>query len=266
MGPAGACLGMSTRSLPIREISSTQVIITYAGGDVSDTTPRQVDIIISCDPTAKVLTFVNFIPAVPLLPPPPVYLFTLVLSSSVLCGSVPPCSLPGFNFNQISTQPAYYYEWKPADSSASQTISLSPCSSGLPKGCGTQGPPINQCAGQPNCCAVCQSWIEDIGPAGVCLGLTKHLLNVSASSEREVKLTYGGGDLVDLTPRRVDVIIFCDPSATVLRFIDFIPPFPKVPPPPYYLYTVILSSSVLCESGKTSRLEEIMNKLGEFGF
>jgi len=262
-GYAGACLGLSGKPMSIREISSTQVIITYGWGDVVDTKPRQVEIIISCDPTAKVLTFVNFIPATPLIPPPPAYLYTLLLSSSVLC--VPPCSVPGFNFNPISSRPSYSFEWISPDGS-SEIISLSPCSSGLPKGCGTQGPPFNQCTEKPNCCAVCETWNDNFGTKGACLGLSNHLLNTSAISERAVKLTYGGGDIITITPRQVDVIIFCDPNADELTFIDFIPPVPKNPPPPYYLYTVILSSSMLCESGKTSRLEEIMNKLGELGF
>jgi len=212
-----------------------------------------------------VLSFDNFIPATPLQPPPVAYVYTLLLSSSALCAPTPKCSLPGFNFEPISSRPSYSFEWKPP-SGSSQTISLSPCTSGLPTGCGTNGPPINQCADTPNCCAVCQTWTVDTSIEGVCLGISNRLMNVTAISEKAVKLTYGSGDMVVTTPRQVDIIIFCDPSATELSLMDFIPPVPKSPPPPAYIYTVILSSSVLCGTDRTSRLEEIMNKLSEFGF
>jgi len=67
-----------------------------------------------------------------------------------------------------------------------------------------------------------------------------------------VKITYGGGDLVDITPRQVDIDITCDPGASVLTFLSFVAAQPQTPAPPAYLYTLTLTSSVLCGAGGIS--------------
>jgi len=137
--------------------------------------------------------------------------------------------------------------WTPPGGTTSQTLSFAPCSSGgIPGGCGTAGPPINQCTGQSGCCAVCQSWIEDTGPAAACCGQTAKLSAQSSTSSTSVKITYAGGDLAENTPRQVDVYINCDPTASVLTFQSFVAPSASNPPPPFYLYTLTLSSSSLC--------------------
>jgi len=252
-GPAGACLGVTSKLLGIRSLSSTNVIVTYGGGDPVDTTPRQVDIYIDCDPNASVLDFSNFAAPSPVDPPPPYYLFALYLNSSALCsssnGSTCPI-LPGFDFDQIAASNNYQASWTSSDGFP-ETITYAPCTSGIGSTCGTS--PMNQCANQEHCCAVCQSWIEDTGSAGSCLGLSSKLLGVKVLDPVTVTVSYGGGDMAENTPRQVDIYISCDPAASVLTFVKFIPATAQSPPPPVYLYQLFLSSNHLCY-GKISEL------------
>jgi len=221
-----------------------------------------VDIWILCDPSADVLTFVNFIDTTPQEPPPPVYQYTLMLSSKTLCGTA--CSLPGFNFNQIGSMNNYTFDWYPPGSSTPQTLSYAPCSSGTSKGCGSKGLPENQCTDLPNCCAVCNNWREAGNTYGACLGLSSNLMNISQVSSNTVKITYGGGDVVfGVTPRQVDILISCDPTADLLTYVDYIQPYPLNPPPPYYLYTLVLTSSSLCRP--VNQQSDLMEKLRLLG-
>jgi hypothetical protein len=260
IGPAAACLGLTKNLLSVTTLSPYSVKISYGGGDPVLDTPRQVDIMIYCDYRSSLLTFVDFIVPPAQFPPPPIYLYTLILSSSTLCGSGV-CNLPGFDFIPISSGNNYSSTWTPPGTTVTQTISYAPCSGGLLLGCGYI-PNYNQCMNKSSCCAVCQSWTQDTGPVGVCLGLADQVLNVSAISSKTVKITYGQGDPVDYTPRQVDILITCDPSAFGLDFVAFQPAVPKLPPPPFYLYTLTLISSKLCVSGEIPpNEEELMQKL-----
>jgi len=155
------------------------------------------------------------------------------------------CNLAGFSFSEIAAT-SFTATWVPPGTTGTQTLNYAPCSPGIPGGCGTQGPPTNQCANSPNCCAVCQTWIEDMGPTGACLGKGKNLITVESTSSSSVRISYGGGDVVDTTPRQVDIDIKCDPTASVLTFASFVPAVPKIPAPPAYTYSLTLTSSVLC--------------------
>jgi len=84
------------------------------------------------------------------------------------------------------------------------------------------------------------------------------MMSISAFSNLGVKITYGGGDKVQGTERRVDVVILCDPNANLLTFVDFIPPVPQNPAPPYYEYVLVLSSSELC--GPSDNIEKFIQK------
>jgi hypothetical protein len=262
IGTQGACLGLISDFQNISQVSPNQVKITYGRGDLVETTPRQVDIYISCDASGGLISFVNFTEPVPQTPPPPVYLFTLVLTSSAICSEPGPCFLQGYHFNYIAAFNNWSSTWTPPSTATPETISYAPCSSGVPKGCGTAGLPMNQCTNKSNCCAVCQSWIEETtGSQGACLGLSKKLMAITAVSNFGVILTYGGGDKVDGTERRVNVMIICDPSSALLTFENFIPPKPQNPPPPFYEYVLVLSSSDLCGA---SEVEEFMEKIKNF--
>lgn len=61
--------------------------------------------------------------------------------------------------------------------------------------------------------------MDDVGTAGACLGLSSKLMEVTALNSSTVKITYGGGDEADSTPRQVDVYINCNDSASVLDFV-----------------------------------------------
>jgi hypothetical protein len=256
-GPQGACLGKSLMS--VTPLDPVSVKISYGGGDTADSIPRQVDIYINCEPEASVLTFENFIPAIPQDPPPPVYLYQLYLSSSSLCNSGPGnCSAMGFSFSQIAAIQNSQISWQPSPGAPNQTLTYAPCSAGTSTGCGTQGPPANQCTGQSNCCAVCQSWTEDTGPQGACLGLSNNLMGVTIINPVSVKISYGGGDMAEQIQRRVDVYIGCDPTASTMTFVKFIQPMPIDPPPPYYLYQLFLTSSTLCNT----QIPDFLSSLG----
>jgi len=261
-GSVGACLGLSSNLQSITQVSSNEVKITYGRGDLVQTTPRQVDIYITCDSNAGKLTFVNFTEATPLTPPPPAYVYTLNLSSSIICSASGSCVLPGYHFNYISAFQNWSSSWTPPGASTPETISYAPCSSGISSGCGIEGSPMNQCGNKPNCCAVCESWKEDTGTQSACLGLSHQLMAITAISNLGVKITYGGGDTVDGTERRVDVMILCDPRSTLLTFVDFIIPQPQNPPPPYYEYVLVLSSSDLC--GASDDVEVFVEKIIKF--
>jgi hypothetical protein len=261
-GSIGACLGLSSNLQMISQVSSNQVKITYGKGDLVQTTPRQVDIYITCDTSAGILSFANFTEPIPSNPPPPAYVYTLNLTSSAICSGSGPCFLQGYHFNYISAFNNWSSSWTPPSSATPETISYAPCSSGVPNGCGTAGFPMNQCTNKSDCCAVCQSWIEETtGSQGACLGLSNKLMEITALSNWGVILTYGGGDNVVTTERRVNVMILCDPRSTLLTFEDFIPPNPQNPPPPFYEYLLVLSSSDLCGA---SDVEEFMEKIKKF--
>jgi hypothetical protein len=250
---------MSSNLLSISQVASNEVKITYGRGDLVQTTPRQVDIYITCDPNAGKLSFVNFTEAVPQTPPPPAYVYSLNLSSAAICSQSGPCFLQGYHFNYISAFKNWSSSWTPHGSSTPETISYAPCSSGIPSGCGIAGSPMNQCGNKPNCCAVCETWKEDTGTQAACLGLSNKLMAITAISNLGVKITYGGGDYVDQAERRVDVIILCDPTSELLTFVDFILPQPQNPPPPFYEYVLVLSSSNLC--GAPDNDEEFLEKI-----
>jgi len=152
------------------------------------------------------------------------------------------CSVPGFNFDKISSSTNWQATW------TTQTLSFAPCTTGTSAGCGSSGQPLNQCTGVASCCAVCQSWSEDTGPAGACLGLGSKFISASAMSSSSVKITYGGGDVVTPgnTPRQVDIVINCEQGGSTLGFSSFTPAEVTTPPPPYYLYTLTLTSNALC--------------------
>jgi hypothetical protein len=159
--------------------------------------------------------------------------------------SLSQCTLPGFDFSQIAADNSWSAQWTPPWGAGVETITYAPCTNGTSTGCGTE-PPFNQCY-QPNCCAVCQTWIEDTGPAGACLGKASNFQSLTEINSTTVKLTYGGGDLVETSPRQIDIYFTCDPeSFDVLKFVNFIPAISQNPPPPVYLYQLYLSSSALC--------------------
>jgi len=158
------------------------------------------------------------------------------------------CSINGFSFDSISASNGWQSPWSPPGDPNPQTLSYSPCGA-TPNGCGGSPPPTNQCYNLPQCCVVCQSWMQDTGPAGACLGLQSKFLGGQKMSETSVQLTFGGGDVVDTTPRQVNIVINCDPTATALTFNNFEAPSPSDPPPPYYLYILTLHSSTLCKGG-----------------
>jgi len=259
---AAACLGLTNDFLGVSRVSADEVKITYGNGDrVYDGTPRQVDIFITCDENAETLTFKDFTQSHATVPPPAFYSYSVNLSSNVLCDDDIRCYLEGYHFNYISAFKNWSHTWTPSGETP-QTIYYAPCSSGVPNGCGTL-PPSNQCADKKDCCAVCETWGN--GKEGACLGLSSQLLDVSAISNIGVKITYGGGDPVDGTERRVDVMIYCDPNnAELLTFVDFITPVPQNPPPPFYHYVLILSSNDLCGGGPPDDLDHIINKLKKF--
>jgi len=257
-GPNGACLGLSSAFQNITQVSQYQAKITYGRGDLVQTTPRQVDVYISCNPSSGLLSFDNFVEPQPLNPPPPTYIFSLYVSSSVICPHSSSCVLDGYHFNYIAAVQNLSSSWTPPGTTDSQTISYAPCSSGIPSGCGTAGLPDNQCTNKANCCAVCESWRGSNGLMGACLGLSSQLMSVTAISNIGVKITYGSGDKAMGTERRVDVVILCDPKAELLTFVDFIPPEPENPPPPFYEYVLVLSSSELC--GPRENIEKFLEK------
>jgi hypothetical protein len=161
--------------------------------------------------------------------------------------------MDGFSFEQIQANNNWKSPWDPPGDPNPQTISYSPCGA-IPNGCGSNPPPSNQCYNIPNCCVVCQEWNQDTGAAGACLGLENKFLGADKLSDTAVKLTFGGGDVVETTPRQVDIVINCDPTATALTFNNFEAASPTDPPPPYYLYTLTLHSSTLCKGGVTGGL------------
>jgi len=248
--------------LDISVESPQMVKITYGNGDlVEGNTPRQVDIYISCDPSAQVLTFSQFLVPNPSNPPPPYYLYQLNLTSSQLCPPITNCMADDFTFDVISSINTYKTTWTPPFGGP-QTLTYAPCSRGTFAGCGTD-PIFSQCYNQSNCCAVCQSWMEDTGPAGACLGLSENLLGVTVITPVTVKITYGAGDMVEITPRQVDVYISCDPAAGILTFVKFIPPTPQNPPPPYYLFQIFFSSSTLCDTNSdNNHISAFLSSLG----
>jgi hypothetical protein len=261
---AEACLGLSNNFLGVTQLSATEVKITYGNGDkVPDGTPRQVDIYISCDPEASILTFEDFVQSDQTNPPPPFYTYNLTLSSSILCDGSVRCYQKGYHFNYISAYTNWSHPWTPPGGNIPQTIQYAPCSTGIPSGCGKLGPPANQCTDKKDCCAVCQSWVDQAGNEGACLGLSDHLLGITAISNYGVQISYGGGDTVNGIERRVDVVIFCDPLADLLQFVDFITPVLQNPPPPFYQYVLVLTSSDLCGS-PSNNLPEIMTKLKKY--
>jgi hypothetical protein len=161
------------------------------------------------------------------------------------------CNLGGFSFSSITG--SFSSPWVPPGNTQAQIISYAPCSSGLATGCGSSGPPLNQCERMPNCCAVCQTWNEETtGSQGACLGLSTNLLTVESTGANSVRISYGRGDLVQTTPRQIDINIQCDPTAAVLSFVNFVEATPSQPPPPSYKYTLSLTSSVLCGGGGVS--------------
>jgi len=232
-------------------------MITYGKGDlVAGVTPRKVQIYITCDQSASTLTFDNFIPPSSSDPPPPYYIYQIYFRSSTLCtNTYQQCNATGFDFSSIAANNNYQASW------TTQTLYYAPCSAGIPEGCGTYGPIINQCYNKTNCCAVCQTWEEDTGPAGTCLGLSENFLGVTIITPATVKISYGGGDNVDTTPRQVDIYISCDPMANILTFVKFVPPQPINPPPPYYLYQIFFSSSTLCNSD-SNHISAFLSSLG----
>jgi len=244
-GPAGACLGSSFNILSLVAMNSSSVKITYGAGDVVDTTPRQVDVYINCDNSASILDFANFIPAQPQNPPPPFYLFSLYLKSSMLCPSSSSLCpvIPGFDFDYIAMERNYQYSW--VVNNIPQKLTYAPCSSGVVIPCGSTS----------SQCTVCQSW--GMGNTA-CLGLSTNLLSVTVITPVTVKITYGGGDPVGDVPRQVDIYISCDPAASRLSFVKFIEPTGQNPPPTIYLYQLFLSSNTLC----TTQADRFLNSLG----
>jgi hypothetical protein len=245
-GPAGACIGLTSKLLGVVPINVPRgVKITYGGGDVVDTTPRQVDVYIYCDIHSTVLSFQNLIVPYPQDPPPPYYLYSLFLNSSTLCstnGTSECPALPGFDFNRIASFNNYQTSW--TVDGTTQSIDYAPCTGGISAPCGTNS--WNQCANKHDCCAVCQNWVGSSGPDASCLGLTSKLLGVKILDPVTVVISYGGGDMVENIPRQVDIYISCDPAADILTFVKFIQPTAQTPPPPVYLYQLFLSSNSLC--------------------
>jgi hypothetical protein len=156
------------------------------------------------------------------------------------------CSASGFDFTAIAANNNYQASWNV--SNPPQTISYAPCSKGTPTGCGNK--PDNQCSGKADCCAVCQTW--EGGSGSACLGLSSNFMGVTEYTPLSVKLSYGKGDYVDVSSRQVDIYIYCDPTASVLSFDNFIPAFPQNPAPPVYLYKLYLGSSSLCSNVTSS--------------
>jgi len=252
-GPQGACLGRSGYLNGVTRVDDKQVKISYIHGDYVDITPRTVDIYITCVSNGGILSFVDFVQPKPVIPPPPAWNYSLYLSSTALCTVPALCTLQGFHFNYISAFKNYSSPWTPPRG-VPETISYAPCSSGISSGCGSSG----QCANMDNCCAVCQSWTTGSGSEGACLGLSSDLIEITPISNIGVRITYGSGDRVGQTERTVDVVIFCDPEAELLSFVDFIPPQLQNPPPPYYHYVLILSSYDLC--GPPDNIEQFLKK------
>jgi hypothetical protein len=235
----------------VTPVSEKQVKISYTRGDLVETTPRQVDVYITCSPDGGLLSFNNFSEPNVVNPPPPSYIFSLYLSSAAICSPSAYCSLQGYHFNYISAIKNWSSSWTPPGGTQ-ETIAYAPCSNGISSGCGSQ------CANRADCCAVCQSWKTDTGSDSACLGLSNNLRDVTAISNIGVKITYGGGDHVGQSERRVDVVILCDPEAELLTFVDFIPPKPQNPPPPFYEYVLVLSSNDLC--GPQDNIEQFLQK------